>query len=291
MALSLDSVQIGILIDPVTKKSFVTSVISNLREFISEIKNKIMFRAFADRLAELVPDKDKVPRNAYSQTQIVTYRESYASQAQTIIPNAVQHNVPAWAIFAMFFIAIPLCGSIMKEKSEGSAFRLHTMPSPYLLLTLGKLIVYVIVCLIQLLLMLCLGIFLLPILGLPALALGHSWFALFMLSFCTALAATGYGIMVGTLASTEQQGAILGSFSILLFSALGGIWVPSYVMPDVMRSISVFSPMNWSLDGYYKLFLRGAGLSALRADCFKLLAFFVLTLGLATWVYRAGRKI
>ncbi|MCC6259075.1 MAG: hypothetical protein IT254_12190, partial [Chitinophagaceae bacterium] len=38
-----DSVQIEILIDPIAKKSFLVSVTSTLREFISEIKTKIMF--------------------------------------------------------------------------------------------------------------------------------------------------------------------------------------------------------------------------------------------------------
>ena len=42
-----DSVEITILIDPVAKKSFLISVTSNLHEFISEVKTKIMFQAFS----------------------------------------------------------------------------------------------------------------------------------------------------------------------------------------------------------------------------------------------------
>ena len=52
-----DSVEISIYIDPITKKSFLTSVTSSLHEFISEIKTKIMFREFSDQIAELIPDK------------------------------------------------------------------------------------------------------------------------------------------------------------------------------------------------------------------------------------------
>ena len=286
-----DSVEISILIDPVTKKSFITSITSNLREFISEIKTKIMFETFSQQIAEIIPDKYSAPKNAFAQTQIISYKEIYASKTETIVPNAVQHNVPAWTIFAMFFIAIPLCGSIMKEKSEGSAFRLHTMPSSYLLLTIGKLIVYVIVCLVQFLLMLSVGLYFLPMLGLPALILGNSFWGISILTLATAFAATGYGIMVGTLASTEQQGAIMGALSILLLSALGGIWVPTYVMPEAMRSISVFSPLNWSLDGYYKLFLRGQDAVAILGDAAKLFAFFIVTMAIASLVNRAKRNV
>jgi ABC-2 type transport system permease protein len=288
----LDSVEITILIDPVTRKSFINSVISNLREFISEIKTKIMFETFSVEIAEKIPDKTPGPKNAYEKTQIIKYKEAYASKSErVIVPNAVQHNVPAWTIFAMFFIAIPLSGSIMKEKSEGSIFRLHTMPGSYLFLTSGKLILYVTVCLIQFLLMLSVGLYFLPMLGLPVLVLGNSFLGIILLTLSTALAASGYGLMVGTLASTEQQGAIMGSLSILLLSALGGIWVPTYIMPQAMRNISAFSPMNWSLDGYYALFLRGSGLRSIGLDAAKLLVFFVATLCIASLTYRIKRKI
>jgi ABC-2 type transport system permease protein len=287
-----DSVEIIIMADPATKKSFLTSISSNLHEFISEVKTKIMFQTFAEQVAEVIPDKSKAPKNAFKKTQVIKYKEIYASKTgDTIIPNAVQHNVPAWAIFAMFFIAIPLSGSIMKEKNEGSVFRLNTMPSSYLLLMNGKIIVYVIVCIIQFLLMLSVGLYILPMLGLPKLALGHSFFGILLLTSATAFAATGYGVMVGTLAATEHQAAIMGSLSILLLSALGGIWVPTYIMPELMRNISAFSPLNWSLEGFYKLFLRGAHADAILIDVIKLLLFFIATMTVSSIVNRVKRNI
>lgn len=290
--LTADSVEITILIDPATKKSFVSSITSTLHEFISEMKNKIMFQTFSDQIAEITPNKNKPPQNTYDAAQMIKYREEYASGTDNfIIPNAVQHNVPAWTIFAMFFIAIPLSGSIMKEKNEGSVFRLQTMPSSYLLLVNGKIIVYVIVCMIQFLLMLTVGLVFLPMLGLPVLALGNSFAGILLLATATSFAATGYGVMVGTLASTEHQAAIMGSLSILLLSALGGIWVPTYIMPELMRKISALSPMNWAIEGFYKLFLRGAQVDAIIIDSVKLLLFFLVTMAIASAVNRIKNKI
>ena len=283
-----DSVEITILIDPIAKKSFLNAVTSNLREFISEVKTRIMFQTFSEQIAEVIPDKKNAPKKSYEKSQIIRYKEVYASTAsEQIVPNAVQHNVPAWTIFAMFFIAIPLSGSILKEKTEGSVFRLHTMPTPFLLLVNGKIIVYVLVCLIQFLLMLAVGQYLLPTMGLPALVLGNSMLGIFILTLATSFAATGFGVMVGTLATTEHQAAIMGSLSILLLSALGGIWVPSYVMPEVMRNISAFSPLNWSLEGFYKLFLRGGGVADILIDAVKLMTFFFATMAIS---YLANRK-
>ncbi len=287
-----DSVEITILIDPVAKKSFLISMTSNLREFISEVKTKIMFQTFSEQVAEIIPDKQNAPTNSYQKSQIIKYKELYASKSEDkIVPNAVQHNVPAWTIFAMFFIAIPLSSSILKEKNEGSVFRLHTMPTPYLLLVNGKIIVYVIVCLIQFVLMLSVGQIFLPMLGLPALVLGNSIAGIMLLTGATAFAATGYGVMVGTLASTEHQAAIMGSLSILLLSALGGIWVPSYVMPEVMRNISAWSPLNWSLEGFYKLFLRGGHVSDVLGETIKLLLFFLATMTVTSIANRKKRAV
>jgi len=165
------------------------------------------------------------------------------------------------------------------------------MPTPYLLLVIGKVVVYVMVCLIQFLLMLSVGQIFLPMLGLPALVLGNSIAGIFILTLATSFAATGYGVMVGTLATTEHQAAIMGSLSILLLSALGGIWVPSYVMPQVMRNISAWSPLNWALEGFYKLFLRGGGISDILLNALKLLAFFIATMAISSLANRKKRLV
>lgn len=287
-----DSVNIVMFIDPVTKKSFVTSITSNLHEFISVVKTQIMFQSFSEQISEIMPSDTKAPKNTYVKSDIIKYEEVYASNLiNEVLPNAVQHNVPAWSIFAMFFIVIPLVGSMMKEKKEGSVFRLYTMPSSYLLLINGKIIVYVIVCMLQFLLMLSVGLYILPLFGLPVLQLGNSLAAIFVVALATSFAATGYGVLVGTLASSEQQGAILGSLSILLLSAIGGVWVPTYVMPEVMRELSTFSPLNWSLEGFYKLFFRGSGVSGILGESFKLVAFFFVMMAIASVINRVKRKI
>lgn len=288
----LDSVEIIMFVDPVAKNSIVTTVMSSLHEFISGVKTKIMFEAFSEQIAEIIPDEQSKPTNAYEKTQIIKYKQIYASNlVDEVVPNAVQHNVPAWTIFGMFFIVISVVSNIMKEKKEGSAFRLYTMPTSYFLQMSSKVMVYVVICVLQFIAMMLVGIYILPFVGLDALDLGDSLGSVLVLGTATGFAATGFGIFVGTLAQSEQQGAILGSLSVLLLSALGGIWVPAYVMPDTMRQISAFSPMNWSLDGFYLLFFRGSGFMGILPAVLKLFLFFGITLLISLWLHNKRRTI
>lgn len=276
---AIDSVEILMYVDPVAKNSIVVTVTSNLHEFIAAMKTKLMFETFSEQIAEIVPDGVSKPTNAYAKTQIVSYKQEYASKLEGgVTPNAVQHNVPAWTIFGIFFIVVSVVSNIMKEKKDGSAFRLHTMPTSYAQLITGKLIVYVTVCTLQFFAMMLVGVYLMPFLNLPPLELGDSYLGLLLLGISTSFTATSFGILIGTIAQSEQQGAILGSLSVLLLSALGGIWVPAYVMPGMMRTISEFSPMNWAMDGFYKLLFRGEGFFSTFVPTIKLLGISLLFL-------------
>ena len=278
------------VIDPIASKSFVTSITSQLREFISTVKTRVLFETFNAQIAELIPDDIDIQPGEYSNQQTITYKEVYASEVSgELKPNAVQHNIPAWTIFAMFFIVLPLVSSIMKEKEEGSVFRFHTIPTSYLLQINAKLIVFVVICLIQFFLMLFIGLVFLPMLGLPVLQLGNSYSGILIMALGCAIAASGFGVVVGSLATTQQQGAVLGSLSILIFSAIGGIWVPAFVMPSIMRTISEISPLKWAMDGFYGLFLRGEGFIDILPHFFKLALFFAICLAIAVRVQSKKR--
>jgi len=285
------SAEILLIIDPVASKSFVISITSQLREFISSVKTRLMFETFNAQITEIIPKDLHNSENIDVDHQVIRYKQEYASELTgEMRPNSVQHNVPAWTIFSMFFIVIPLVGSILKEKTEGSVFRFHTIPASYSLQINAKILVYVCVCMLQFILMLSIGLFFLPMLGLPVLQLGNSYAGVILVAIGCSAAAAGYGVLVGTLAKTQQQGAILGSLSILVLSAIGGIWVPSYIMPEIMRMISQLSPLNWGLDGFYALFLRGEGLLDILPQFIKLIGFFTLCLMLAVVAHKIKKR-
>ncbi len=194
------------------------------------------------------------------------------------MPNAVQQNVPAWALFGMFFIVVPLSGNLIRERQEGTLQRLLSIPVSYWSLLGGKLMAYVAVCLVQFGLMLLVGKTLLPLLGTPVLDLGSQPLAVAFLALCAALAASGYGILIGTLVRSYEQASMFGAVSVVVAAAIGGIMVPVYVMPKAMQTLSVLSPLGWGLDGFLDIFVRRAGLWDIMDNALALLAFFAVTL-------------
>lgn len=273
------TIDIKIYIDPVTSQSFKNSLMSSLKEFTSELEIKLFFQNFSETLAGMFPEQDPIE---FENFQTINYQEIYASTTKDeILPNSVQHNVPAWTMFAIFFIVLPLAGNIIKERDEGSAVRLKTMPGSYVTVMFSKIFIYLAVGMLQFLLMLMVGLYLLPTMGLPQLEIGPHKIALILLAISSGLAATGFGVAIGTIATTHEQASTFGAVSIIIFAALGGIWVPVYIMPHTIRFISQFSPLYWGLDGFYDIFLRKGNIIAVLPEIFKLIFFFVVMLLIA----------
>lgn len=281
---ALDVANINIITDPTVNKSFVVAINSGLKEFIANVKTQVLFEMMGEKIAELSDSKEKP---AMPEIDFFTYNEELAvREGKTYQPNAVQHNIPAWAIFSIFFIVLPLAGSIINERSEGLFIRMRTFPGSYLSILSGKLFVYFIVAFIQFALVLAVGKYVLPLLGLPVLNMGTHLFSLIILTATLALAAVGYGLLVGTVFNTPQQSAVFGGISILIMSALGGIWVPLNIMPPVMQTISSLSPLNWALMGYYELFIKGGDWYAIQFQVLKLLLFFIVALAISYRLYK-----
>lgn len=177
------------------------------------------------------------------------------------VPNATQHNIPAWTIFAMFFIVTSLGSNLVKEKLSGSFIRLKTLPTNYIVALLSKQITYMCVCMLQVVVIFSIGVWLFPFMGLPALNIPHDIFALIAVSVICAWCAISYAQCIGVFAETQEQANGFGAVSVVLLAAIGGILVPSFAMPHSFQFLLNISPMHWCLESYYNLFLEGGKLS------------------------------
>ena len=75
-----------------------------------------------------------------------------------------------------------------------------------------------------------------------------------------------------------------------IFGAIGGILVPTFVMPGFMQFASNFSPLHWCLEGFYILFLKGGSWHELRSVLL-FLGVFILICQLFTYFKLRIEKI
>ncbi|OEU60672.1 MAG: hypothetical protein BA870_00035 [Desulfuromonadales bacterium C00003094] len=295
--------QLLVFFDPTVQGIFRTAVTGSLNQVLmgieTEEKGQELSRALNTALAvrsrgflmggSILGEKE-LHRLLVVDSLLSVQEQPASARPDRPMPNAVQQNVPAWALFGMFFIVVPLSGALLRERQEGTLLRLRTLPVSYGVILLGKIAAFALVCMVQFSLMLAVGRFLLPLFGTPVLELHGRLPSVYLLALCAALAATGFGLLVGTAARSFEQASMFGAVSVVVAAALGGVMVPVYVMPRGMQAISVFSPLSWGLDGFLEIFVRGEGLPAVADNIFFLLAFFVVTLGMSWWVFhRQGR--
>lgn len=256
----VDSLVIKMFVDPATKNSMRSALQGSIREFAARVESHIILNELTREINMhlMVPVANLNRMNR----ETVFYKEEYVARGnKNVIPNSTQHNVPAWTLFAMFFIVIPFASAMIKEKEDGSLSRLLTMPGSYAKIMFSKILVYLVICYLQFILIMLMGVYLFPHFGLPALYITGKITSLTVMAFAAAVAAIGYGIAIGTIARTHQQAAIFGSISVVILAAVGGIWVPVFMMPPFFRVISTASPLNWGLNGFYDILVRNASLT------------------------------
>jgi ABC-2 type transport system permease protein len=235
-------------------------------------------------MAESVPIKDDALQMKWDSSPLVVLSDRTATRKRRIQPaNAVQQNVPAWSLFGVFFVVLPMAGSFIKERLCGVQQRMLTLPVPYPVVLSGKVGAYVLICAAQFGLILCIGKWVLPLLGSDAFELGNEPGSVALVAMSAVLAATGYGILLGTIINSYEQAAMFGPISIVVAAAIGGIMVPVYVMPEVMQSLSVISPLAWGQNAFQILFVRGGGLKAVLAEVAALWGFALVCMGVAWW--------
>jgi len=261
--------EVRLYFDPASQSAFKNAVKSTIDKMISQIETKSIYDAFKAQMGE-------ESTAAFNQENYISFKEIVPMfENKAMVPNSTQHNVPAWTLFAMFFIVVPLSINIVKEKNQGTQVRLRTNPVSYLTVIAGKTVTYLIICMLQFFLMVAVGVYLFPHIGLPPLGLNGTFFLMSVVALFSGFAAVGFGILLGTFAKTQEQAAPFGSTSVVILAAMGGVWVPVFAMPKIMQYIAKASPMNWGLDAFYDVLLRNNTLAGILPQLASLFLFFV----------------
>jgi len=285
------SVSVRLLADPTLRADHRSMVAALTNGALRSIEARLL----AERIAELARTPSGTPAvSASGLAAPELFREvgdtvETGSGRKTPVPTSVQQNAPGWTLLAMFFLAIPLSVTIIKERAQGSLLRLQSMPVPTWVLFGGKIAPYLVINQLQLALILAVGTWGLPLLGGDRLTLGNAPEAIALLSVSASCAAIGFALLIASFARTPEQATTFSATTVLILAAIGGIMVPKIVMPPTMQQLAELSPLSWGLDGFLDIFVRGGGVREVLPEAARLFGFGVVCFTLA--ILRFNRRL
>ncbi|BCL61641.1 ABC transporter [Desulfomarina profundi] len=284
---------ITVWFDPTVQGSFRAALNSSLQAIIKgqeiQLTVKKFFALLPEKIqASLPPGMKSLAPNPLS-TADFSIPELFTDSTFTHIeqrfatkmgfsvqPTPVQQNVPAWTIFGIFFIVLPLAGSIISERNSGTLKRLRIMPVSYFTVMAGKLTAFTLISLSQFAVILLASWYILPLFGVERFDAGTEPLAFAVVLLAVICAANGYGIFLGTFCRTYEQVSMFAPVSIVIAAAIGGVLVPVYALPDFIRPLSILSPLYWGQAGFYDLLLRQGDLFSILPEAGALSGFGIL---------------
>jgi ABC-2 type transport system permease protein len=166
--------------------------------------------------------------------------------------------------------------NIVREKELGTLEQLSVTPLPRATFIAGKLLPLWIIALVELALGLVVArfIFGVPIVGSLAL--------IFLAAGIYLVAALGIGLMVSTLAHTQQQAMFVTFFIVMIYLLMSGLFTPVRSMPDWAQWLAEVNPVKHFIEVMRAVMLKGAGVAqvARQLGILALLGTVVLTLAI-----------
>ena len=170
--------------------------------------------------------------------------------------------------------------NIVKEKEIGTIEQINVTPIRKFQFVLGKLIPFWVLGNVILTIGLGISYFVYGIVPLGNISTIYAFSAVYL------LAVLGLGLLVSTLANTQQQAMLLSFFMMMLFILLGGLYTSIDSMPYWAQVFTKFNPVAYFIDVMRMVVLKGSSLYDIRFHLLIVFAFAVVLNGFAILNYR-----
>ncbi len=189
--------------------------------------------------------------------------------------------VPGLIAVILFQTGASLTGlAIVRERERGTMEQLIVTPIRSWELILAKIIPYILVSFADTVLILVLGtlMFGVPIRG--------SLILLFAMTGLYLLPTLGYGLLISTVARTQQQAQLMVMPIMLPAMMLSGFIFPISSLPVVLQYVADLLPTTYFIYIMRAVVIKGVGLDLIIPQTIALSIFAVALLGLAMWRFR-----
>ena len=163
------------------------------------------------------------------------------------------HSFCGMTLQYLLFLGMDCGLLLLRERSGGVWRRLASCPAPPTAIIAGRALATMLVAIMQVVFTMGCAwlLFGVPIRGsIPGLVL--------MVLAVSALAASS-GLMVASIGGSEARARSIAILVILAVSLLGGLWLPSFLLPWWVRDMGLLMPTSWALRGLEAATWQGAG--------------------------------
>jgi ABC-2 type transport system permease protein len=191
--------------------------------------------------------------------------------------KSAYYMVPALIGIIMLFLCVVLTSTaIVRERERGTIEQLIVTPIRSWELLVGKLAPYVLLAFIDTIEILVLGVLLfhVPIAGSVPLLLACA--ALFLVT------PLGIGLLISTVAKTQQEAMLLSLFFLLPNIFLSGFFFPIAAMPQWLQAITYLFPLRYFLEIVRGIILKGAGPAELVMNMVAIAIYGLIVMTIAT---------
>ncbi len=245
-----------------------------LKKLISSASTKLILEDLM--LAQKIDTKNVLDFESKIQNAYVYKKDGFE-----VTPTSVQQSVPAWLVFSMFFILIPISNTFINEKAFGTIDRIRSINVSLFPILLGKIVPYYFINQVQVVFMILVGIYIVPLLGGDSLVIQGSIPLIFLVSSAVSFASISFALLIANIAKTTEEATTIGGVSNIILAAIGGIMVPKFVMPKFMQDFSEYSPMSWGLESFLEVFVRGGSFNDISTYVYNMITFAIICLLLA----------
>ncbi len=170
--------------------------------------------------------------------------------------------------------------NIVKEKEIGTIEQINVTPIRKYQFILGKLIPFWVLGLVILTIGLLISWIAYGIVPVGSVLTIYIFAGVYLISIL------GLGLLMSTLAHTQQQAMLLSFFMMMVFILLGGLYTSIDSMPLWAQIFTKFNPVSYFIEVMRMVVLKGSTLYDIRYHLVKVLLFGLVLNGLAVWTYR-----
>jgi ABC-2 type transport system permease protein len=186
-------------------------------------------------------------------------------------PSGFAFTLPAYMVMFMMMMTVMYGGiTLVEERTKKRISRLVAMPVSVLEIFLGKMLGRMLQPILQGGLLIAAGVLIFRV------NLGDHPLALIPVIISFSFFCGSLGLLFGVIFRTEQQVTGIGILTTMVLAALGGCWWPLEVAPKIFKTIALFTPSYWAIQGMHDVMSFGKSWTGVLPECGILTAFGIV---------------